>query len=71
MKYTLLQQVNKWITESHLNDQALGEKVRHWFWREGKTTEHWLYEDGEEEMSGYGYDDASRGFDDDGGDEIY
>ena len=70
MKDTLIQMVNKWITESHLNDQALGEKVRHWFWREGKTTEYWLYED-EEEMSGYGYDDASRGFDDDGGDEIY
>lgn len=70
MKYTLLQQVNKWITESHLNDQALGEKVRHWFWREGKTTEHWLYE-GDEEMSGYGYDDASRVYDDGGEDEIY
>jgi len=61
--------ISKWITEEHLNDQALGEKVRHWFWREGKTTEHWLYDD-EEEMSGYGYDDASRGYDD-GEDEIY
>ena len=70
MKYTINQLINKWITESHLNDRELGEKVKHWFWREGKTTEHWLYE-GDEEMSGYGYDDASRVYDDDGGDEIY
>ena len=69
MKYTLMQMVNKWITEEHLNDHQLGTKVKHWFWRNGKTTEHWLYDD-EEEMSGYGYDDASRSYDD-GGDEIY
>ena len=70
MKYTLMQMVNKWITEEHLNDSQLGTKVKHWFWRNGKTTEHWLYDDGEEEMSGYGYDDASRSYDD-GEDEIY
>lgn len=69
MKYTLLQKVTKWITEEHLNDGELGTKVRHWFWREGQTKEHWLFED-EEEMSGYGYDDASRVYDD-GDDEIY
>ena len=56
MKHTLIQMINKWVTEEHLNDQALGEKVRHWFWRNEKTTEHWLNEG---EMSGYGYDDAS------------
>ena len=69
MKNTIDKLINKWIMEGKLNDQALGEKVRHWFWREGKTTEHWLYED-EGDMSGYGYDDASRGYDD-GEDEIY
>ena len=69
MKYTLLQMVNKWITEEHLNDTQLGTKVKHWFWRNEKTTEHWLFED-DEGWSGYGYDDASRSTDD-GGDEIY
>ena len=47
MKITINQLINKWITETHLNDQALGQKVRHWFWREGQTKEHWLFEDEE------------------------
>jgi hypothetical protein len=69
MKININQLINKWIMEGKLNDQALGEKVRHWFWREGQSKEHWLYDD-DEEMSGYGYDDASRSYDD-GEDEIY
>ena len=66
MKITINQLINKWITEAHLNDQALGQKVRHWFWREGQTKEHWLFEDEE----GDGWDDVSSVYDD-GEDEIY
>lgn len=62
--------ISKWILEDHLTDQDLGHKVRAHYWRELHPREHWIWENDEEEMSGYGYDDASRSYDD-GEDEIY
>lgn len=57
--------ISKWILEDHLNDQALGNKIRKHYWLNLHPREHWVWEDDVEEMSGYGYDDASRGHNDD------
>ena len=62
--------ISKWVLEEKLNDQQIGYKVRKHYWKEIHSHEHWIWEDDEAEMSGYGYDDASRGYDD-GEDEIY
>ena len=61
--------ISKWILEDHLNDQALGHKVRTHYWRELHPREHWVWEDDVEEMGGYEYGGAFQ--DDDGEDEIY
>ena len=61
--------ISKWVMEDKLTDESLGRKIRKHYWKEIHSYEHWLNEG--EEMSGYGYDDASRMYDDDGGDEIY
>ena len=68
---TLRTMISKWVMEDKLNDQEIGRKVRKHYWREIHSYEHWVWQDDETEMSGYGYDDASRGSNDDGGDEIY
>lgn len=70
MKPTVEHLISKWILEDHLNDQALGHKVRTHYWRDLHPTEHWVWEDEREGLSGYGYDDASRVYED-GEDEIY
>ena len=62
--------ITKWLLEDKLNDQELGNKIRMHYWRNLHPREHWVWEDDDEEMNGYGYDDASR-FNDDGEDEIY
>ena len=62
--------ISKWVIEDKLNDMQIGSKIRKHYWREIHSYEHWM-NDGEEGMSGYGYDDASSQFEDDGGDEIY
>ena len=62
--------ISKWVLEDKLNDQEIGRKVRKHYWKEIHSYEHWVWEDDETEMSGYGYDDTSRSTDD-GGDEIY
>ena len=61
--------ISKWVMEDKLNDQEIGRKVRKHYWKNIHTHENWLFED-DEGWSGYGYDDASRGYDD-GEDEIY
>ena len=68
--------ISKWVIEEKLNDMQIGSKIRHLYWKEIHSYEHWMDEG---EMSGYGYDDASSGLssqelDDlygDGEDEIY
>jgi len=61
--------ITKWVLEDKMNDQALGQQVRKYYWREIHSYEHWLNEeDGVSEKAFWGYDDDSR---DDGGDEIY
>ena len=59
--------ISKWVVESKMNDMEIGSMVRKYYWREIHSYEHWL---NEEEEGGYGYDDASRSYDD-GEDEIY
>ena len=66
---TLRTMISKWVMEDKLTDENLGRKIRKHYWKEVHSYEHWLNE-GDEEMSGYGYDDASRSYDD-GEDEIY
>jgi len=61
--------ISKWVVEDKLNDMQIGSKIRKHYWREIHSYEHWLNDEGD--MSGYGYDDASRSHNDDGGDEIY
>ena len=61
--------ISKWVIEDKLNDMQIGSKIRKHYWREIHSYEHWMNDEGE--MSGYGYDDASSRFEDDGGDEIY
>ena len=61
--------ISKWVIEDKLNDMQIGSKIRKHYWREIHSYEHWMND--ESEMSGYGYDDASSRFEDDGGDEIY
>ena len=63
--------ISKWVLEDRLEDKEIGHKIRRHYWKEIHSYEHWIWEDDEAEMSGYGYDDASRGYNDDGGDEIY
>ena len=53
--------ISKWVLEDKLNDQEIGKKVRKHYWRELHPREHWVWQDDESEMSGYGYDDASSG----------
>lgn len=61
--------ITKWVLEDKMNDQALGQQVRKYYWREIHSYEHWLNEeDGVSEKAFWGYGDDSR---DDGGDEIY
>ena len=71
MTNTLRTMISKWVLEDKLNDQEIGRKVRKHYWKEIHSYEHWIWQDDESEMSGYGYDDASRGSNDDVGDEIY
>jgi len=63
--------ISKWVLEDKLNDSEIGRKIRKHYWKEIHSYEHWVWEDDEAEMSGYGYDDVSRGSFDDGEDEIY
>jgi len=71
MKDTLRTMISKWVMEDKLNDQQIGHEIRKYYWKEIHSYEHWIWQDGEEKLSGYGYDDASRGTYDDGEDEIY
>ena len=68
---TLRTMISKWVIEDKLNDSEIGRNIRKHYWKEIHSYEHWVWEDDEAEMSGYGYDDASRGSFDDGEDEIY
>lgn len=62
--------ISKWVLEDKMNDQALGQQVRKYYWREIHSYEHWLNEESEiSEKAFWGYGDDSRV--DDGGDEIY
>ena len=51
--------ISKWVVESKMNDMEIGNMIRRYYWREIHSYEHWLNEEEEGEMSGYGYDDAS------------
>lgn len=49
--------ITKWVVEDKFNDQQLGHQIRKYYWKEIHSYEHWINEG--EDMSGYGYDDAS------------
>ena len=70
MKDTLRTMISKWVMEDRLEDKEIGYNIRKYYWKEIHSYEHWIWEDDKAEMSGYGYDDASRIYNDDGGDEI-
>ena len=67
--------LTKWLTVDKLNNQEIGHKVRQWYWKNEKITEHWINEDSEPEdpidyMYGGG-DDVDSRMGDDVEDEIY
>ena len=49
--------LTKWLTVDKLNNQEIGHKVRQWYWKNEKTTEHWIM--GEEDDVYGGYCDSS------------
>ena len=38
--------LEEWIKTDHLNDQALGNEVRKWYWKNEHRTEHWMIDEG-------------------------
>ena len=57
--------ISKWVVEDKMNDQALGQEVRKFYWKEIHSYENWLHEDIEEDTV------WGSNYSDDGGDEIY
>ena len=50
--------LNKWLVVEKLNDQEVGHKVRQWYWQNERQTQHWLMDEGGDDVYG-GYCDSS------------
>jgi len=50
--------LEKWLTVDKLSNQEIGQKVRNWYWQNEKQIEHWMIDEGEDDVYG-GYCDSS------------